>query len=52
MSNGIIEKNHPDADVAVKNIMDNDRKITLQENISMAGGIYDTNVNTLGFTLL
>ena len=51
-SNGINERNHYSADVAVKKIMEEDKKITLQDTVRMAGWTHNTNVNTLGFTPL
>ena len=39
-SNGINERNHYIVDVAVKKIMGEDQKITLQEAVNMAGGMH------------
>ena len=49
-SNGINERNHYSCDIIVKKIMQEDRKITLQEAVDMAAWTHNSNVNKLGFT--
>merc|ERR1712237_112131 len=45
-SNGINERNHYSCDVIVKKIMEEDKKVTLQEAVSMASWTHNTNQNT------
>ena len=51
-SNGINERNHYSCDVIVKKIMEEDRKIVLQEAVTMASWTHNTNINTLGYSPL
>merc|ERR1712105_546205 len=51
-SNGINERNHYSCDVIVKKIMEEDKKIMLQEATTMAAWTHNTNVNTLGYSPL
>ena len=51
-SNGVNERNHYSCDVIVKKIMEEDKKITLQDTVDMAAWTHNTNVNILGFTPL
>ena len=49
-SNGMNERNHYSCDVIVKKIIQEDKKVTLQDAVDMASWTHNTNVNTLGFT--
>ena len=51
-SNGVNERNHYSCNVIVKKIMEEDRKISLQEAVNMASWTHNTNVNVLGYTPL
>jgi hypothetical protein len=51
-SNGVNERNHYSCDVIVKKIMEEDKKISLQEAVNMASWTHNTNVNVLGYTPL
>ena len=51
-SNGVNERNHYSCDVIVKKIMEEDKKITLQEAVAMASWTHNTNQNTHGFSPL
>ena len=47
--NGINERNQKGCDVIVKKVIEENKKITLQEAVSMASWTHNTNVNVLGF---
>ena len=48
-SNGVNERNHYNCDVIVRKIMDEDKKVSLEEAVDMASWTHNTNVNVLGF---
>ena len=51
-SNGVNERNHYNCDVIVRKIMDEDKKVILEEAVDMASWTHNTNVNVLGFQQL
>merc|ERR1712055_702511 len=51
-SNGINERNHYSCDVIVKKVMEEDKKVTLQEASTMAAWTHNTNINVLGYSPL
>ena len=51
-SNSANERNHYSCDVIIKKIMQEDKKIKLQDAVDMAAWTHNMNVNTLGFTPL
>merc|ERR1712055_295427 len=51
-SNGINEHNHYSCDVVVKKIQEENKKIPLQEAVSMASWTHNTNLNIHGFSHL
>jgi len=51
-SNGVNERNHYSCDVIIKKIMEESKKVTLQEAVSMASWTHNTNQNTLGYSPL
>ena len=48
-SNGVNERNHYNCDVIVRKIMDEERKVSLEEAVKMTSCTHNTNVNVLGF---
>ena len=48
-SNGVNERNHYNCDVIVRKIMDEDKKIILEEAVDVASWTQNTNLNILGF---
>merc|ERR1712030_98948 len=51
-SNGINERNHYSCDIIVKKVMEENRKIALQEAVTMSAWTHNTNVNVLGYSPL
>merc|ERR1712237_308817 len=51
-SNGINERNQDRCDVIIKKIMEEDKKVTLSEAVSMASWTHNTNQNTRGYSPL
>ena len=51
-SNGANERNHYSCDVIVRKIMEEDKKMVLQEAVTMAAWTHNTNVNKLGYSPL
>ena len=51
-SNGANEWNHYSCDVIVKKILEEDKKVVLQEAVTMAAWTHNTNVNVLGYSPL
>merc|ERR1712237_194532 len=51
-SNGINERNHYSSDIIVKKVMEEDKKVTLSEAVSMAAWTHNTNQNTRGYSPL
>merc|ERR1712105_220626 len=51
-SNGINERNHYSCDVIIKKVMEEDKKVTLNEAVSMASWTHNTNQNTRGYSPL
>ena len=51
-SNGTNERNHASADIIVKKVMEEDKKITLASAVAMAGWTHNTNMNHSGFSPL
>ena len=51
-SNGVNERNHYNCDVIVRKIMDEDKKVSLEEAVDMASWTHNTNVNTFGYSPL
>ena len=51
-SNGVNERNHYSCDVAMRKIMEADKKIKMDEAVMMAAWTHDTNVNVHGQTPL
>ena len=51
-SNGVNERNHYSCDVIIKKVMEEDKKINLQEAVTIASLTHNTNVNVLGFSPL
>ena len=49
-SNGCNERNHYSADKIVDKIMESDKKVKLEEAVSMAGWTHNTNSNRSGFS--
>lgn len=49
-SNRVNESNHYSCDVIVRKIMEEDKKLTLQETVNKANWTYNTNVNVLRFS--
>ena len=47
--NGVNERNHYNCDVIVRKIMDEDKKVSLDEAVDMPSWTHNTNVNVLGF---
>ena len=43
------ERNHYSCDVIIKKVMEDDKKIGLQEAVKMAAWTHNTNVNVLGY---
>ena len=50
--NGANERNHYSCDVIVRKIMEEDKKIVLQEAVTMSAWTHNTNVNVLGYSPL
>ena len=48
-SNGMNERNHYSADVVVREVMEADKKITLQKAVNHAAWTHNTNVNVLEY---
>ena len=48
-SNGVNERNHYNCDVIVRKIIDEDKKVRLEEAVDMASWTQNINVNVLGF---
>ena len=48
-SNGTNERNHYSCDIIVRKIMEEDKKVTLQEAVTMSAWTHNTNVNVLGY---
>ena len=48
-SNGVNERNHYSCDVIVRKIMQDEKKIKLEEAVKIASWTHNTNVNVLGF---
>ena len=46
------ERNHYSCDVIVKKVMEENKKLTLQEATTMAAWTHNTNVNVLGYSPL
>ena len=51
-SNGTNERNHSSADIIVKKVMEQDRKISLDTAVAMAGWTHNSNINHSGFSPL
>ena len=51
-ANGGNEQNHYSCDVIVKKVMEEDKRIGLQEAVKMAAWTHNTNVNVLGYSPL
>ena len=51
-SNGTNERNHASADMIVKKVLEEDRKITLSSAVAMAGWTHNTNINHLVYSPL
>merc|ERR1712030_257805 len=51
-SNGINERNHYSCDIIVKKEMEEDKKVTLSEAVSMASWTHNTNQNNRGYSPL
>ena len=51
-SNGTNERNHASADLIVKRVLEEDRKISLPTAVAMAGWTHNTNINYLGYSPL
>ena len=50
--NGVNEINHYSCDVIVRKIMEEDKKLQLQDAVNMASWTHNTNVNVLGYSPL
>ena len=51
-ANACNERNHYNCNVVVKKIMEEDKKVSLEEAVEMASWTHNTNVNVLGFQLM
>ena len=51
-SNGVNERNHYSFEVIVRKVMEEDKKLALQEAVNMASWTHNKNVNVLGFSPL
>ena len=48
-SNGVNKRNHYSCDIIVKKVMEEDKKIKLEDAVKMASWTHNTNVNIKGF---
>ena len=51
-SNGTNERNHASADIIVKKVMEQDKKIDLPKAVAMAGWTHNSNINVTGYSPL